>query len=434
MFQVILLVAFGAFAIAGVLIFSFAIGGGNSNAIGSIKVWGTLNQTAFSTVIRQASDQNAQLSGVSYEQRDPAAYEADLTNALASGQGPDLFLMREDYAIKDAEKVTVIPPSALTAAQFSNTFLDAARPFLTENGAIAVPMLVDPLVLYWNKDLLASAGFAEPPKYWDEFFRIAQRISVKDDAGNIKKSGVGFGEYANVDNAKDILAALILQAGGSITDEDSAGHLVSAILPRVGGTSQSTVSALRFYTEFADPSKNDYSWNRSLPRSQQAFAAGDAGLYVGYASEEAVIARSNPNLNFAAAALPQVRSASASISTAHVYALAAPKNGKHVNSAITAAFLLASSANSHALSVALGVPSARRDVVNAVANAPDSAAQGNDVLFARMAIIARSWLDPDPEKTGDLFRAMIENTTSGAMLVTEAVQRADQQMSQILGI
>ena len=434
MFQIILLVIFGALAIAGVLIFSFAIGSGTSNTIGSIKIWGTLNQAAFTTVIRQASDSNAQLSGVIYEQRDSDAYEDDLTNALASGQGPDLFLLRQDYAIKDAGKIAQIPLSALSAAQFQNTFIGAASPFLTTSGVVAVPILSDPLVLFWNKDLLASAGFAQPPKYWDEFFNIAQRISVKNETGALTKSGVSFGEFANVNNAKDILATLILQAGGTITDEDSAGHLVSAIQPRLGGAAQSTVSALRFYTEFADPSKNDYSWSRALPRAQQAFSAGDVGLYIGHASEEALIARGNPNLNFAAASLPQVRTANTALDTAHVYGLAASRTGKNVNGAITVAFLLASSENSRALSVALGVPSARRDVLNAVVNTPDATAQGNEVLYGRMAIISHSWPDPDPQKTNDLFRVMIEDTTSGAMLVTEAVQRADQKMSQILGL
>ena len=434
MFQIILLVVFGALAVVGVLIFSFAIGGGTSNAVGAIKIWGTLEGSAFTAVIRQASDNNPQLSGVSYQQRDQTTYEADLTQALASGTGPDLFLLRQDYALKDASKVALIPSSALSPAQFKSTFIDAASPFLTSTGVIAVPILADPLVLYWNKDMLASAGFAQPPKYWDEFFNIAQKITKKDDSGTIRKSAVAMGEYANVDNAKDVLATLIMQAGGTITAEDSAGHLVAAVQPRIGGAAQSTVSALRFFTEFADPSKNDYSWNRSLPSAQKAFSAGDLALYVGYASEEATIARANSNLNFAPAPLPQIRSASNSLGTARVYALAAPRAGKNPNGAITAAFLIVTKANAQAHSTALGIPSARRDVLNGVANGVNADAQTNDALFARMVIIAHSWLDPDPDKTNDLFRVMIENTTSGALLVTEAVQRADQQMSQILGL
>lgn len=428
MFQITLLVVFGGLAIAGVLVFSIAIGGGNTNTIGSVKIWGTLDQGAFSVVIRQASETYPELSQVTYEQKDATTFESELTNALASGTGPDLFLLRQDYALKNAGKTVVIPLSVLSEAQFRNTFIEAANPFLAQEGVIAVPAFADPLILYWNKDMLATAGYAQAPKYWDELYGIAQKASKKDESGAITKSAIALGEYKNITNAKDILATLILQAGGDITAYDASGRLIPALTPRAGGAStQATVSAMRFYTEFADPSKNQYSWNRSMLESQKVFAAGDVALYIGYASEAPLITRINPNLNFGLAPLPQIRSASNAVNTAHVWGLAASRAGKNPNGAITVAFLLVSADTGTALSTALGIPSARRDVLN-------KPAQGNDDFFNKQAILAHSWLDPDPEKTGELFRAMIENTTSGALLVAEAVQRADQELAHILGL
>ena len=428
MFQITLLVVFGGLAIAGVLVFSIAIGGGNTNTIGSVKIWGTLDQGAFSVVIRQASETYPELSQVTYEQKDATTFESELTNALASGTGPDLFLLRQDYALKNAGKTVVIPLSVLSEAQFRNTFIEAANPFLAQEGVIAVPAFADPLILYWNKDMLATAGYAQAPKYWDELYGIAQKASKKDESGAITKSAIALGEYKNITNAKDILATLILQAGGDITAYDASGRLVPALTPRAGGAStQATVSAMRFYTEFADPSKNQYSWNRSMLESQKVFAAGDVALYIGYASEAPLITRINPNLNFGLAPIPQIRSASNAVNTAHVWGLAASRAGKNPNGAITVAFLLVSADTGTALSTALGIPSARRDVLN-------KPAQGNDDFFNKQAILAHSWLDPDPEKTGELFRAMIENTTSGALLVAEAVQRADQELAHILGL
>ena len=427
MFQLTLLVVFGGVAVAGVLIFSLAIGGGETNTIGSVRIWGTLDQGAFSAVLRQATEGTGQLAGVTYEQKDPLTYETELTNALASGTGPDLFLLRQDFALKNAGKTFVIPLSALSQGQFENTFIEAAAPFLSQDGAIGVPVLADPLILYWNKDMLATGGYAQPPKYWDELFDMARKISKRDEAGSIVKSAVALGEYKNVTNAKDILATLILQAGGVIVDRDVGGRLVPALMPRATGAAQSTASALRFYTEFADPSKDDYSWNRALPDSQKAFAAGDVALYVGYASEAPLIARMNANLNFAMAPLPQIRSSPNALNTARVYAFAAARAGKNPNGAITAAFLLVAADHANALSIALGMPSARRDLVNRTA-------QGNDDLFNKQAILAHSWLDPDPMATTEIFRAMIENTTSGSQLVNEAVQRADQELGRILGL
>ena len=425
-FQVILLAVFAAAAISGVLIFALVIGIGAGNSIGPVVIWGTQDQTAFAVVLRQATENESRLSQVSYVQKDPATYEAELTEALASGTGPDIFILRQDYAVRNAGKVVPVPYDFLSRSQFENVFVEAARPYLAQSGVLGVPILVDPMVMYWNRDLLGSAGFSQPPRYWDEFADLAQKAVKRDDSGSILKAAVAFGEYQNVDNAKDIVGLLILQAGGAITRRDNTDRLVPSLSARAAGsTSQAAESALRFYAEFADPSKIHYSWNRSLPGSRAAFAAGDLALYFGYASEARQIARTNPNLNFAPAPMPQTRAGTA-MSAARTYALAISRASRNREGAMTVATLMADTGIARALSIALGIPSARRDVL------AERAADENE-LFKREAIIARSWIDPDPEKTNGIFRAMIESVTSGAARYAEAIGRADQEMAQIIG-
>jgi len=439
-FQISLLASFGALAVAGVLIFAFAIGGNSNTSVGPVKIWGTLDANAFAAVIRSAAENNPALSQVTYVQKDPASFDSDLTKALASGTGPDLFLLTQDQAYKDQSEIAVIPASAISQTSFNDTFVQAASPFFGSAGALAIPIAVDPLVLYWNKDMLASGGFSSPPQYWDEVFAMAQKMSVQDGSGNILKSALPFGEYQNVDNAKEILATLILQAGGSITGFDTSGHLVSALVPKTGGGAAAAESALRFYTGFADPSSDYYSWNRALPDAKQAFATGELALYVGYASERANIANSNPNLNFGLAPLPQIRSGTVgTMDTARVYALAASRASANPSAAITVAAALATTANAQALSTALGLPSARRDVLSGLSQQqlPGALVSSNDTCRGIDPIIcssqlARSWIDPDPQATDAIFRTMIEDTTSGASLVTQALQRADQTMTQLL--
>lgn len=427
MFQTILLAVFGSVAVAGVLIFAFAVGSGGSNTVGAIRIWGTLDQGAFTAVLKQAAENDTRLAQVTYEQKDEATYMSDIVNALASGKGPDLFLIRQDYAMSQAARIIPVPYESLSASQFQSAFVEGASPFLAENGVLGIPLSVDPLVLYWNKDILSTAGYAKPPQYWDELYDMAQKITQRNELGEIQRSAVAFGEYKNIGNAKLILSTLIMQAGGTITSRDSTGHIVPALMPRTGTTNQATVSALRYYTEFADPSKNDYSWNRALPDAQKSFAAGDVALYVGLASEQPLISRMNPNLNYAVSAIPQIRGSKASIDGGYVYALAAARTGTNPTGAVTAAFTIASTETSKALSVALGIPSARRDVLS-------QPIQGDDEIFNKQAIIVRSWIDPDPQKTENIFRGMIEDTTSGAALLTEAVQRADQELGHILEI
>lgn len=425
-FQVIMLALFGALGIAGVLIFAFAVGNTGDNKVGAVEIWGTLNPAAFTTVIRNAAENDASFSQITYVQKDPTTYESDITEALAAGRGPDLFLLREDRSLADAPKIFPIPYKSLSASQFENVWVEAASSYLTEAGVVGVPMFVDPLVLYWNRDLFSSAGLASPPSFWDELSQMTQKITKRTDSGTIEKSAVAFGEYANVEHAKEILATLILQAGGAITERDANGRILPALSPRAGETNLSTENALRFYTQFADPSKDDYSWSRALPGSREAFIAGDLALYVGYASEKSEITRANPNLNFAVAQLPQIRGAARLTTTARVYALAAPR-ASDPSAAVTAAFLLAATDINRNLALALGISSARRDVLSATAS-------GEEALFNRSAIFSRSWLDPEPDKTANIFRAMIENTTSGAARLGDAVQRANQELGALLGV
>jgi ABC-type glycerol-3-phosphate transport system substrate-binding protein len=426
-FQVVLMAVFGALAIGAVLIFALAVGNTGGSSLGPVTIWGTLNQIAFTTVIRQAVEDDPTLSQVSYVEKDPATYQSELTNALASGRGPDLFLLREGRAIVDAPKILPLPYKNLSATQFENVWVEAASPYLAADGVLAVPMFVDPLVLYWNRDLLSSAGFATPPRFWDEISGIAKQVTKRTDAGAIETSAIAFGEYENVDHAKEILATLILQAGGSITERDSTGRLIPALSPRTGETNLATENALRFYTQFADPAKDDYSWNRSLQSSRAAFSAGDLALYVGYASERPLIARTNPNLNFAVAQLPQIRGAARLTTSARVYALAAPRSGKNPSGAVTAAFLLAGNDIVRDLSLALGLAPARRDTLSLPVS-------GEDDLYHKSTLVSRSWLDPDPEQTAEIFKRMIEDTTSGAARLSDAVSRADQEFAQLLGI
>lgn len=431
MFQVILLCVFGAGAIAGVLIFALAVGRGNSNSVGNVVIWGTFDGNVFTEVLREAQDQDSSLLGISYVQKDSDSYMQELTDALASGKGPDLFILRDDQALLQEDRVVKIPYTAkvgdqsLTINDYQTIFADAMTPFLTPEGSLGIPVFIDPLVLYWNKDMLNTAGYARAPVYWDEVQDMAQKITKRTETGTIIKATIPFGLYKNVNNAKEILSMLVMQAGGEITARDSDNVLQAELAPQERDVAQASLAALRFYTEFADPSKPGYSWNASLPEARKAFVAGDLALYIGLASENPLIKAANPNLNYATAPVPQRRSANKAIDAGHTYAFAIPRTSKNATGAFTAATTFANGAHSLQLSQKFLIPAARRDVLSR----PFTNSL-ND--FNKQAIIVRSWSDPNPVRTSEIFRAMIEDTVSGSLLLGEAVQRADREIAAIL--
>jgi len=211
-FQITLLAIFGSLGIAGVLIFALITAGSSSSSIGAVVIWGTLDSTAINLALRDATDNDSRFSQGTYIKIDPTLYDAQLKTALASGRGPDLFIMADDHAYRDASYALHIPYEQFPQSQFKSTFLDTATPFLGQDGVVGVPILVDPLVLFWNKDALATAGIAAPPQYWDQVPAMVESLVKKGDSGNIEKGGIALGTYQNINSAKDILATLVMQA------------------------------------------------------------------------------------------------------------------------------------------------------------------------------------------------------------------------------
>lgn len=431
-FQIVLLSTFAALAVVGVLIFAFAIGGNTTNSVGALTIWGTLDQQQFSTLLREFSDKDNNFIQVTYTQKDPVTYDAELTRAIASGTGPDLFLLRQDYAYRTQDQLFIVPyegPSyAVSRAQFDTTFVQAATPFMGEKGVLAIPFLADPLVLYWNKDILSTYGYAQPPHYWDELPGMVSTVTRKGETGQIVLSAIPLGEYANINNAKDILTLMILQIGGVITSYDN-GKLSPALSGVSAASLGSAEKSLDFYTSFANPARNTtYTWNRSLPTSRAAFAGAGAALYIGFASEDALIKKMNPNLNFGVAKIPQIRAASTTIDVARVYGLAIPRNAKNPSGSLTLGYFLASSANAITAANMFSISPVRRDALA-------QKADGNMKVFQDEVIMAHAWVDPDPAATEAIFKTMIEDTTSGAVpLLSDAVQHAQQQFNHLFGI
>ena len=425
-FQGIVLGVFSFCIVLGVVFFAISANTNQNKSIGAVTIWGTLDREAFDRALRTVGDTEGSLINATYIEKDAATLDADLSEALASGTGPDLFLLEQDAILRHQSKIAFFPYSALPQQTFTSMYIDEAKLYLTAEGALGLPLIVDPLVLYWNKDTLSMNGFAQPPSYWDEVFTMAEKISQKDASGGIIKSAIAFGEFENVLHAKDIVSALIMQAKGTVVSADSEGRVEATIDQNVSNASERpAISALRFYTTFANPAESVYSWNRSLPHSRDAFAQGKAALYVGYASERALIQDLNPNLSSAVAPIPQIRDSARSVTFGHMYAVAKPRTSNNPAGADIIASILAGRAFGESLSFELALPPVRRDVLAVGADGPMQ-------VFYSAALIATAWLDPSSEDTDEIFKVMIESVGSGSSRISEAVDTADRYLTALL--
>jgi ABC-type glycerol-3-phosphate transport system substrate-binding protein len=425
-FQYIFLTGFGIIAVIAVIVFAKAPSSSSGTVTvpgvhGNVVIWGTF--PVQGGVDKPISDFNAAYKGVftvSYVFHDPKDFDTDLVEALASGNGPDIVLLPDDLILRHTDKIELISYTSFPQRDFQASFIQAGEIYMRNKGLIALPFAVDPMVMYWNRDLFNNSSITEPPKYWDEFLTLAPRLTKHDPkTGDITQSAVALGEYVNIDNAKDVIAMLFLQVGNLIVSLDNdSGKPVAKLVVSDGQKvvpNQDVISAFRFYMDFSNPLKSIYSWNRAHSGSRDEFLNGNLALYFGFASDYRSLQQKNPHLNFAAAPIPQPRETKVEITFARMHGLAVLKTSRNKPTAFYAVQHLLETKPSGDFAAAFDLPPVRRDLLT---HRPTDSTLS---VFYDSAIRSRTWLDPKPEESDKAFRQVVESVSSGRNTIEEAI-------------
>lgn len=412
-------------AIGALIVFSGLVKVGNkaSEATGTIVVWGTIPRKIMDPYMEISQTKTLKIQ---YEAQDPETYESDLINAFAAGEGPDLFIMPHEYLLRHSNKVFEIPYTSLPADTYQANYIDEADLFLSPTGVKALPVLVDPLIMYYNKSLMSSAFILEVPKYWDEVLDFGKKVTIANTNGEISISGVAMGTYDNILGAKDIISALIMQNGNPIVQTNTQTTKKQSSITSSPENAKAAEDAINFYTSFARSRNTNYSWNEALVESRDKFIAGDLGIYFGRASELETIQRKNPNLDFNIALLPQVRDTKRKLTHGKMTGIAISKQTKNIAGAINVASKIAGFDVAAGLAKDLSVAPARKDLLT---NKPDNA---QETLFYNSAIIAEGWIDADPDMTEELFKKMIRDINTGVGTIPDVLQGMHTEMDVIL--
>lgn len=417
------------FIVAGVgalLVFSGLVDVGQRNtteAQGSVTVWGTIPYATLQKYIDKIATEDL---NVRYEEQDPATYEYDLVNALAASRGPDLFIMSHEHLLRNKDKIFEIPYANLPRATYESRYIREAELFLTDTGVLALPIMTDPLVMYYNKSLMNAAFILDVPQYWDEVLTFTPEITVSNANGEINISGAALGTFDNIETAKAILSTMMIQNGNQLVGVDPATGQYRSTLALSQEYSEEARKALEFFISFSDIGKANYSWNEALPQAKEMFLAGDLALYFGKGSEITDIRRKNPNLDFDVAFLPQLRESTRKSTFGYMTGIAVSKQSKNVAGALAVASALTGGEIVNDLSAEMGQVPARIDLLG---KKPDEAYLN---LYYYSAVNSDAWVDPDPSLTDDLFQDLIRNVNAGAMSLPEALTRAHTDLNEIL--
>ncbi|MDE2188603.1 MAG: extracellular solute-binding protein [Patescibacteria group bacterium] len=419
-FQITILAIFIVCIIGGAIAFA-TYKGNSSTTLPSVTIWGTLPNSLIQQYVSQINLTRGQQLQINYVQVSASNFNTTFINTLAKGSGPDAILVPQDILSRYNAQIVPIPYNVLPQRTYMNTYIQGSELYLGSQGVLAIPFLVDPMVMYWNRDSFTNAGIANYPHYWDEITALVPKLSVKDANSNITKSTVALGEFANVDHAREIFGSLLLQLGNPVTVSTSGGLASALANSSAFAGEQSTTQVLNFYTQFADPTSPSYSWNRGLPTAQSSFLSGELAIYFGYASEINSLRNQNPNLNFDAAPLPQVRNGAVKADYATIYGFSIVRSSANPTNAYNVIQVLTDPSNLSSMVSQAYLPPARRDMIAAGTTDPYLS------IFYSEALIAKSWADIDPNQSGAIMQAMVQAVSSGAKNVHTAIIDASAQ-------
>lgn len=431
----------------------------------SLNMWGVIDDApAYESAIRAYQAQYPNVK-IEFRRLNLNEYENELLNGMAEDRGPDIFLVHNDWTQKYLSKMSAMPPSVtvgvpttqgsvqktvvwnastvqlMTNTEFQNTFVDTiARDTMrtvdvSTDGVnpnfkmriVGVPTFIDSMALYYNRSLLNVAGIALPPQTWDEFQDDVRKMTKLDprDPTKIIQSGAAIGTGSNVQRSSDLLVALMMQNGAQMTADDGAITFHQIPADKAGSVSEPpAVGAMRFYADFADPTKDVYTWNLDQQNSFEAFIQGKTAFYFGYAYDQDVIKSRAPQLNLGLTKLPQINGLPQK-NVANYWYWAVSKRSKQQAHAWNFLNFLAQKTQQQKISTAVGRPSPRRDVL------VDQLRDEKMGVFASQVLTSWTWYEgKDPKTMEQAFSETMDKIAKKEINFNDAITYLIERVGQ----
>lgn len=387
-------------------------------------------------------------------------YEGELIRALAEDRGPDIFSIHNTWmkgyrdlieplpdtvrityqeikgTVKKEQVVTVRNERTLSLRELNDLFVRVVPEYVvypattdgaTQNRIYGLPLSVDTLALYYNKDLLDAAGIPQPPKTWEEFQAAVVKLTKFNATGGIAQSGGAIGTGSNVERASDIVTLLMMQSGAQMTDARGQARFAEAVTGS-GGRTLPAAEAVRFYTDFANPTKEVYTWDKQFTNSFDAFAAGQTAFFFGYSYHIPLLKARAQKLRYGVAPMPQIDAElQARINYANFWVESVAKKSDNPDWAWDFVQFAAKEKNVQSFLKKAGKPTALRSLV---------LQQSEDFelsVFVDQVLSAQAWYNGADATTAEkAIERMVDSIVAGTRTVEEALGIAQNEVNQSL--
>jgi multiple sugar transport system substrate-binding protein len=420
----------------------------------TLTFWGVYDDAdAFQEIITKYQTLHPYIS-IEYRKLRYEEYETELLNAMAEDRGPDILSLHNTWLKKYQSKLVPLPATitlpypvvkgvikqevipelrttnTLTLKELKDNFVDVvAHDVVLDDGKIyGLPLSVDTLAMYYNRDLFNNAGISQAPAYWNkEFLQDIKKLTRQNESKAIIQAGAALGGSSNINRFSDILSVLMLQNGAVLMNDNN--QVVFNVVPAAMKDSgyNPGLEALRFYTDFANPTKESYAWNATLPNSLEMFISGNLAIMFSYAYDLPTIRAQAPKLNFSVAKLPQIEGNPATnINFANYWVETVSKKSQHPNEAWDFIQFMTKAEPAKSYLEKTKKPTALRALV---------AAQRSDDtigIFADQVLTAKSWYKGMNAQAAEgaireMIEAVVNNTSDKLQSIIDTAAAKIQQ-------
>ncbi len=423
------------------------------------RVWDEADD--FDDIIKTYQLQHPYVS-INYRRLRYSEYEKELLEAFAEDRVPDIFSIHNTWVKKYQTKIKPMPEAttmvypiekgtikkqiinelrttkSLTLKELRDNFLDVVygdvvvkstdeKTNQVKDFIFALPLSVDTLVMYYNKDLFNNAGIIDYPRYWNkDFQKIVKNLTKQDIKGQIIQSGVALGGSSNIERYSDILSVLMMQNGTEMLN--NSGRVLFASTPSAYQEQKFVpgLEALQFYCDFANPAKEVYSWNDNLDNSLDMFIKGKLAIFFGYAYHQPTIKAKAPKLNYVIVPLPQIEGNSA-VNFANYWVETVSKKSRHPDEAWDFIQFAARAENVKSYLDKTKKPTALRSLIEEQQKNPEME------VFANQLLTAKSWYKgKDSNVMEEIFKEMIDKVNAGQEAIGNIIGQGASKVQQTI--
>jgi len=386
---------------------------------------------------------------IEYKNFTYAEYEDALLNAFAEDRDPDIFSINTTWMRKYQPKIAPLPATltipyqvtrgtikkevftenrskkTLTLRDIRSLYPDVVYDNqIIDNQIYGLPLSIDTLALFYNRDLLNNAGISAPPTTWDEFNADVIKLTKQDTRGNIIQAGAAIGTADNVARSTDILSIIMMQNSTQMTD--ATGRATFNAMPQnLNRQTLPAVEALNYYNSFASPATQSYTWNINMPNSLESFMNGKTAFYFGYAYNIPTIKTQAPKLNFEIAACPQIQPSNP-INFANYWAETVSKKSQHSNEAWDFILFITANADNNKIFLSQSKrPTALRSLISSQLDDLELSA------FVGQLLTAKSWYKgKNAIAAEEIFKQMIRDNLQGILPTVQIISLGAQKINQ----